>query len=66
MGNEPILTYKLSQPLKFQCSACRDIGSEGAFTLYGSTGDMVEAFRQHVKDYHSKGEDFSQPAAKKG
>jgi hypothetical protein len=64
MPKEPILTFKLSRPGKFHCSSCRDVAEEGAFTLEGRLQDLIDAFKTHVKHYHSKGEDFSQAAAR--
>lgn len=59
MKNEPVLTFCLSDPSKFHCSACRNVGDEGAFTLELKVKDLVEAFKAHVQEYHTDGEDIN-------
>lgn len=41
-----------------------DRGDEGAFTLNGDIRELVDAFRAHIEQFHPKGEDFSQAAAR--
>lgn len=62
MKREPVLTFKISRPTKFHCSACRDTGDEGAFSIDTKVSDLIEAFKDHVQRYHDKGEDFNQAA----
>jgi hypothetical protein len=59
---EPILEFKLSSPQSFHCSACGNGPDEGAFVITGEVKDLISAFRSHVQDFHSKGEDFNQAA----
>jgi hypothetical protein len=59
-SDEPILTFRLSRPERFYCSACSDVGDPSPFTLDLWTSDMVEIFRDHVRRYHPNGGDFSQ------
>jgi hypothetical protein len=62
MAKEPALVFKLSDPQTFRCSACNG-ESQGDFAAEGWAVDVVDAFRIHVLRYHSKGQDFSQPAS---
>ena len=57
MTQEPILVFKFSRPEAFWCSACDEY--RGAFDTEGWAIDVIDAFRDHVRRYHAKGEDFS-------
>jgi hypothetical protein len=63
---EPILELRLSNPKSFHCSFCRVHGLEGMFvaTGEGTVSDLVAAFEDHVQQFHTAGEDFSQAAAR--
>ena len=63
---EPVLELRLSNPKSFHCSFCRVRGLEGMFvaTGDGTVSDLVAAFEDHVQQFHSKGEDFSQAAVR--
>jgi len=54
MAQEPLLVFKLSRPQAFQCSACDEYS--GAFSTEGWAIDVIDAFRAHVRRYHSKAE----------
>jgi hypothetical protein len=56
---EPILEFRLSRPQSFHCSFCGYTPDEGAFVTTGEVSDLIGAFRSHVEEYHSKGENFS-------
>ena len=60
MAQEPALVFKISRPEAFRCSACDKY--RGAFDTAGWAIDVIDAFRDHVRRYHSKGETFSRPA----
>ena len=59
---EPVLEFRISSPRSFHCSACGNGPDEGAFVITGEVQDLIAAFRSHVQDFHSKGEDFNQAA----
>jgi len=54
MAEEPTLVFKLSRPEAFRCSACDEYC--GAFDTEGWAIDVIDAFRDHVRRYHLKGE----------
>jgi hypothetical protein len=62
MPKEPVLEFKFSQPDIFHCSSCGDGPNEGAFSLATSLKKLLDAFRKHVRDHHSNGEDYSKSA----
>jgi hypothetical protein len=53
MAKEPVLTYKLSDPSKFQCSLCMPVAQQGAFTPAGDVDQLIDAFRIHVERFHA-------------
>jgi hypothetical protein len=64
MAKEPVLEFRLSRPTLFHCSSCGNHQDEGAFVPRGEIEQLIEAFADHVRRYHSAGEDFSQAAAR--
>jgi len=65
LPNEPILTFRLSRPDRFHCSACPDLGDDSPFPLDLWTSDLVEVFRDHVLRHHPKNEAFSRAAVRR-
>jgi len=60
---EPVLEFRLSKLNQFHCSFCGDVLDEGTFVAHGEVDKLIEAFKDHVAQYHLRGEDFSQAAA---
>ena len=63
-----MLTFKLSDETEFRCSACQNpVASvrNGRIVVVGLP-DLIAAFREHVRRYHTKEEDVSQAAARMG
>jgi hypothetical protein len=56
---EPVLEYRLSRPRRFHCSLCGFGPGEGTFVVVGDIADLLECFKLHVEQFHSRGEDFS-------
>jgi hypothetical protein len=51
-NQEPILEFRL---FEFSCSLCRGDGSRrGSFAAVGTVSELIAAFREHVKRFHTE------------
>lgn len=63
MAKEPILEFRLTEPDYFRCSLCEPRKNAGMFSITTSAERLVNDFRQHVKEWHSR-KDVNQAAAR--
>ncbi len=52
MEKEPALVFKLSRPGIFRCLACKS-PYRGEIAADGWVVDVIDVFREHVRQYHS-------------